>query len=108
MRPAADLGLSLRLGSYDEVDARRQPADVIRAGPHTSRRRPVPVDLMRCGAAVDSGIEIRHCRVNRMTLAPDKCNGRPCIRGLRMPVTSILSYLAFPLMRYFREWPELE
>ena len=38
-------------------------------------------------------MEIRHYRFRRITLDPNKCFGKPCIRGLRMPVASILSYL---------------
>jgi uncharacterized protein (DUF433 family) len=55
-------------------------------------------------------VEIRHYRFNRITLDPDKCFGKPCIRGLRMPVASILSYLAsgMTIDEILREWPELE
>jgi uncharacterized protein (DUF433 family) len=54
-------------------------------------------------------MEIRHCRFNRITLDPDKCFGKPCIRGLRMPVASILSHLAsgMSIDEILREWPEL-
>jgi uncharacterized protein (DUF433 family) len=55
-------------------------------------------------------MEIRHYRFNRITLDPDKCFGKPCIRGLRMPVASILSYLGSGMTtdEILREWPELE
>jgi uncharacterized protein (DUF433 family) len=55
-------------------------------------------------------MEIRHYRFTRITLDPDKCFGKPCIRGLRMPVASILSYLAsgMTVEEILREWPELE
>ena len=55
-------------------------------------------------------MEIRHYKFNRITLDPDKCFGKPCIRGLRMPVTSILSYLSsgMTIDEILREWPELE
>jgi len=55
-------------------------------------------------------MEIRHYRFNRITLDPDKCFGKPCIRGLRMPVASILSYLASGMTtdEILLEWPELE
>jgi len=55
-------------------------------------------------------MEIRHYRFNRITLDPAKCFGKPCIRGLRMPVASILSYLAsgMTIEEMLREWPELE
>ena len=55
-------------------------------------------------------MELRHYRFNRITLDPDKCFGKPCIRGLRMPVASILSYLASGMTvdEILREWPELQ
>jgi uncharacterized protein (DUF433 family) len=55
-------------------------------------------------------MEIRHYKFNRITLDPDKCFGKPCIRGLRMPVASILSYLSsgMTIDEILTEWPELE
>ena len=55
-------------------------------------------------------MEIRHYKFNRITLDPNKCFGKPCIRGLRMPVVSILSYLSSGLTidQILQEWPELE
>ena len=55
-------------------------------------------------------MEIRHYRFNRIVLNPEKCLGKPCIRGLRMPVTSILSYLSSGMSvdEVLKEWPELE
>ena len=31
---------------------------------------------------------------DRITIEPGKCGGRPCIRGMRMTVYDVLSYLA--------------
>jgi uncharacterized protein (DUF433 family) len=55
-------------------------------------------------------MEIRHYKFNRITLDADKCFGKPCIRGLRMPVASILSYLSSGMTvdEILKEWPELE
>ena len=55
-------------------------------------------------------MEIRHYRFNRITLDADKCFGKPCLRGLRMPVASILSYLSSGMTaeEILKEWPELE
>ena len=41
---------------------------------------------------------------------PEKCFGKPCIRGLRMPVTSILAYLSggMSIEEMLDDWPELE
>ena len=55
-------------------------------------------------------MEIRHYKFNRITMDPNKCFGKPCIRGLRMPVASILSYLSsgMTLEDILEEWTELE
>jgi uncharacterized protein (DUF433 family) len=55
-------------------------------------------------------MEIRHYKFDRITLDPDKCFGKLCIRGLRMPVASILSYLSSGMTvdEILKEWPELE
>ena len=55
-------------------------------------------------------MEIRHYRFDRITLDPDKCFGKPCIRGLRMPVASLLAYLGsgMTVQEILQEWPELE
>lgn len=55
-------------------------------------------------------MEIRHYRFSRITLDPEKCFGKPCIRGLRIPVASILSYLGsgMTVENVLRNWPELE
>jgi len=55
-------------------------------------------------------MEVRHYKFNRITLDPAKCFGKPCIRGLRMPVASVLSYLSsgMTMDEILKEWPELE
>jgi len=55
-------------------------------------------------------MELKHYQFDRITLDPDKCFGKPCIRGLRMPVSSILSYLGsgMTIEEILQEWPELE
>jgi uncharacterized protein (DUF433 family) len=55
-------------------------------------------------------MEIRHDKFGRITMDPEKCFGKPCIRGLRMPIASILSYLGSGMTvdEVLREWPELE
>ena len=52
--------------------------------------------------------EIHHYKFHRITLNPDRCFGKPSIRGLRMPVASILSYLSsgMPVEEILLEWPE--
>jgi len=55
-------------------------------------------------------MEIYHYKFKRITIDPDKCFGKPCIRGLRIPVSSILSYLSSGMVidEILKEWPELE
>ena len=55
-------------------------------------------------------MEIQHYRFDRITLDPGKCFGKPCIRGMRMPVASILSYLSsgMTVEDILKEWPEME
>jgi uncharacterized protein (DUF433 family) len=55
-------------------------------------------------------MEIRHYKFNRITIDPNKCFGKPCIRGLRIPVSSILTYLSsgMTVEAILQEWPELE
>jgi uncharacterized protein (DUF433 family) len=55
-------------------------------------------------------MEIRHYKFDRITMDPEKCFGKPCIRGPRMPSASILSYLSSGMTvdEILKEWPELE
>lgn len=55
-------------------------------------------------------MKIRHYMFYRITLDPEKCFGKPCIRGMRIPVASILSYLSSGMTadEILQEWPELE
>ena len=55
-------------------------------------------------------MEIRHYKFERITLNPDICFGKPCIRGMRIPVSSVLAYLSsgMTLKDVLKSWPELE
>jgi uncharacterized protein (DUF433 family) len=55
-------------------------------------------------------MELKHYKYQRITLDPEKCLGKPCIRGLRIPVSSILSYLSsgMSVEELLKEFPELE
>ncbi|MFT5466483.1 MAG: hypothetical protein ACI8UO_001583 [Verrucomicrobiales bacterium] len=48
--------------------------------------------------------------ISRITLDPDICHGKPCIRGLRYPVESLLEYLAAgdTVDDLLEEFPDLE
>ena len=41
---------------------------------------------------------------------PNKCFGKPCIDGLRMPIASTLGYLSggISIEEMLEQWPELE
>lgn len=47
---------------------------------------------------------------DRITIDPEKCFGKACIRGLRMPVASILGYLSsgMTIEEILEQWPDLE
>ncbi len=47
---------------------------------------------------------------NRITVNPDQCGGRPCIRGMRIRVTDVLDLLAAGLSHteIVEELPDLE
>ena len=55
-------------------------------------------------------MELHHYKFERITLDPNKCFGKPCIRGLRIPVASILNYLSsgMTIEDILQSWPELE
>jgi uncharacterized protein (DUF433 family) len=48
--------------------------------------------------------------LERITINPDRCGGRPCIRGMRIRVTDVLDLLAAGLSaeRILDEMPDLE
>jgi uncharacterized protein (DUF433 family) len=47
---------------------------------------------------------------NRITVNPDQCGGRPCVRGLRIRVIDVLDLLASGLTaeQVLEELPDLE
>jgi len=55
-------------------------------------------------------VEIRHYEFNRITLDAERCFGKACVRGLSMPIASILRYLSsgMTVEEILKEWPELE
>ncbi|OQW95827.1 MAG: hypothetical protein BWK77_06810 [Verrucomicrobia bacterium A1] len=48
--------------------------------------------------------------MDRITIDPDQCGGRPCIRGLRIRVVDVLDLLAAGLSpeKVVEELPDLE
>ena len=48
--------------------------------------------------------------LSRITVDPEICHGKPCVRGLRYPVESILEYLAGgnSVEDLLAEFPDLE
>ncbi len=49
-------------------------------------------------------------QISRITVDPDVCHGKPCVRGLRYPVETILEYLAGgdTVDDLLAEFPDLE
>ena len=48
--------------------------------------------------------------LNRITIDPEQCGGRPCIRGMRIRVTDVLDLLGNGLtpLQVIEELPDLE
>lgn len=48
--------------------------------------------------------------MNRITINPEQCGGRPCIRGMRIRVTDVLDLFAAGLTaeQILEEMPDLE
>lgn len=48
--------------------------------------------------------------MNRITTDPDVCHGKPCIRGLRYPVETVLAWLAsgMTMAEILGDYPDLE
>ena len=56
--------------------------------------------------AADNGIKC----VERITVNPDQCGGRPCIRGMSMRVKDVLELLAAGVSEaeILKDYPDLE
>jgi uncharacterized protein (DUF433 family) len=48
--------------------------------------------------------------MNRITMNPEQCGGRPCIRGMRIRVSDVLDLLSYGLTaaQVLEELPDLE
>lgn len=48
--------------------------------------------------------------LSRITISPDQCHGRPCIRGMRVRVVDVLELLAAgaTVADILRDFPDLE
>lgn len=55
-------------------------------------------------------VEYHHPTFNRITFNPEVCSGKPCIRGMRFPVASLLAYLSSGMTQeeILNEWHKLE
>lgn len=51
-----------------------------------------------------------HKMANRITIDPQVCHGKPCIRGMRYPVESVLEWLAADMTfeEILADYPDLE
>jgi uncharacterized protein (DUF433 family) len=66
----------------------------------------IGVVVERVASAYSVGMTL----LERITVEPNKCGGRPCIRGMRIRVTDILGMLAegVPHEEILRDFPYLE
>ena len=48
--------------------------------------------------------------IKRITIAPDICHGKPCVRGLRYPVETVLQWLSSGMSydEILEDYPDLE
>ena len=48
--------------------------------------------------------------LERITIEPGKCGGKPCIRGMRIPVSEVLGLLAYGLaaQQVLEQLPDLQ
>ncbi|HRD81368.1 MAG TPA: DUF433 domain-containing protein [Saprospiraceae bacterium] len=55
-------------------------------------------------------MEFRHPQFTRITINPAVCTGKPCIRGMRFPVSTLIGYLAGGMSReeILTDFPFLE
>jgi uncharacterized protein (DUF433 family) len=55
-------------------------------------------------------IELRHPQFSRITINPQVCMGKPCIRGMRFPVVTLVGYLAggMTMDEILQDFPFLE
>jgi uncharacterized protein (DUF433 family) len=55
-------------------------------------------------------MEHHHYKFDRITFDPDKCFGKPCIRGFRLPVSTLLASLGggMTIPNILKEWPDIE
>ena len=55
-------------------------------------------------------MELHHPQFPRITVNPEVCTGKPCIRGIRFPVATLLAYLAGGMSQeaLLAEFPFLE
>ena len=64
---------------------------------------------LEAGAACDN-FPAMSTLLSRITIDPNLCHGKPCVRGLRYPVTTLLEYLAGgdTMEGLLEEFPDLE
>ncbi len=55
-------------------------------------------------------MELQHPTFRRSTFNPEICTGKPCIRGMRFPVSTLLGYLAggMSMDKLLSDFPFLE
>ena len=75
-----------------------------------SLRARVPHTASRIAVYPEVEVPTVAALADRITVNPDQCGGRPCVRGLRIRVTDVLDLLASGLSpgQVLEELPDLE
>ena len=104
--PSTAGGPPVSVGRYNDLSPASPPV-AMRGGWSAGRKGVGTCDKEeKCLTEVMSEKEL----LSRITIDPEICHGKPCIRGLRYPVVSMLEYLAGgdTSEDLLREFPDLE
>ena len=99
------IGRGHRCGSWRHTDV-----DDFQASAHEDLGSFIP-DAACCDIRARVSVHFGRMKLlERITVEPDKCGGRPCIRGMRIRVTDILGMLAEGVSQeeILKDFPYLE
>jgi len=96
---------SRRLGGRVVLNSRRQVVGTT----HPARRR-VCQSVVEYIPMRTSGKEVAGVKYTRITVEPDKMGGMPCIRGLRIPLATVVGMIADGMSEQdiLKAYPDLE
>ena len=113
LSPVSDGKRASELGAYFTVPSRFRTRGPIGAGFHRS----TPVDDGPQESMMEAGfVKLGWSRAtvmsfaDRITVNPNQCGGRPCIRGMRIRVKDVLDLMAarVPESEILEDYPDLE